>query len=265
LWGEPVVRAAISAHSHYLDISGEQTHIKRVFDAYSESAELAGVSVVPMVNDGGFLADLLVGLTARRVGRVTDVVVAHRSAGSPGLSRGSGRSAVANMELFTAGGLGYRDGEWRVGVPAKRTSIVFPGSSDSSPVVKFAMPEIITVPRHVAARHVEGVADAGLAAAFTGVTPEMVESLPEGPRADLRQAGRFTLVAEVDGDLGRARGVVEGSDTYGTTAVVVVEAARRLLGDGAKGGVLAPAQAFDAADFLDFLGPYGVRWSVTAG
>jgi short subunit dehydrogenase-like uncharacterized protein len=60
-----------------------------------------------------------------------------------------------------------------------------------------------------------------------------------------------------------ARGVVSGPDTYGTTAVVAVEAARRLAPDGAKPGVLAPAQAFDPTDFLNHLAPHGIRWTIT--
>jgi short subunit dehydrogenase-like uncharacterized protein len=262
LWGEPVVRAAIAAGSHYVDISGEQRYLKRIFDTFADQAEQAGVTVVPMVNDGGFLADLLAGLTAARVRKAEDVVVAHRSVGSPGLSRGSGRSALANSEIFANGGLSYEDGEWRTGIPAKCTSVTFPGSPGPSPVTKFAMPEVVTIPRHVDARHVEGVTDAELAARFTAITPELVESLPEGPAGDQRRTGRFILVADVTGEAGHARGIIEGSDTYGTTAVIVVEAARRLAVDGAKPGVLAPAQAFDATAFLDSLAPHGVRWSV---
>lgn len=265
MWGEMVVRAAIAAQSNYVDISGEQPYIKRIFDTFAEPAERAGATVVPMVNDGGFLADLLASLAAAQLEQVDDVVVAHRSVGGSGLSRGSGRTALANLEIFKDGGLVYTDGQWRTGTSAKCMSITFPGDTEPSPVVRFAMPEIATIPRHVRARHVEGVTDADLLARFTAVTPELVESLPEGPTENLRRAARFILVADAAGDGGRARGMIEGTDTYGTTAVTVVEAAHRLVTDAAKPGVLAPAQAFDAADFLDSLAPQGVRWSVGAG
>jgi short subunit dehydrogenase-like uncharacterized protein len=182
--------------------------------------------------------------------------------GSAGLSRGSGRTALANLDSFADGGLSYQDGRWRAGTPTKCTSFTYPGSAEPSPVVKFALPEIATIPRHVSARHIEAVADAELATRFAAVTPELVENLPEGPAEDRRQATRFILVADVTGRTGRARGVIQGTDTYGTTAVTAVEAAHRLLTDGTKPGVLAPAQAFDAADFLESLAPHGVRWSV---
>jgi short subunit dehydrogenase-like uncharacterized protein len=67
-------------------------------------------------------------------------------------------------------------------------------------------------------------------------------------------------VVDADG----ARAVVEGPDPYGTTAVIAVEAAVRLARDGAEPGVLAPAQAYDPATFLDALAPAGVRWTLTA-
>lgn len=44
--------------------------------------------------------------------------------------------------------------------------------------------------------------------------------------------------------------------------MIAVEAARRLIADGAKPGVLTPAQAFDPAGFLDFLTARGLRWSI---
>lgn len=59
------------------------------------------------------------------------------------------------------------------------------------------------------------------------------------------------------------RGEVEGTDGYAKTAVIAVEAARRLVADGAEPGVLAPSQAFDPESFLGFLSGHGVRWHVT--
>ena len=79
-----------------------------------------------------------------------------------------------------------------------------------------------------------------------------------------RRQGKWTITVETTGRDGRAaRGEVEGTDGYGTTAAIAVEAARRLVVDGAKPGVLAPSQAFDPESFLGFLSGHGVRWRVT--
>ncbi len=76
---------------------------------------------------------------------------------------------------------------------------------------------------------------------------------------------RWTVVAEAVGADGRrARGVVSGPDTYGATAVIAVESARQLATQDARPGVLAPAQAFDPAGFLDFLTRYQASWSIEA-
>jgi hypothetical protein len=47
--------------------------------------------------------------------------------------------------------------------------------------------------------------------------------------------------------------------------VIAVEAARRLVADGAGPGVLAPAQAYDPAGFLAFLAPRGISWTIVRG
>jgi short subunit dehydrogenase-like uncharacterized protein len=245
--GMPVVRAAVSAGAHYLDISGEQTYIKSVFDTFTEDA---GVTVMPMVNDGGFLADLLVALVANS--STKDVVVAHKFTDG-GLSRGSALTALANAEMFKGGGLTYSDGGWHTDAALKHPSLVFPGDGKPTPVARFALPEIATIPRHVPAAHVEGVAEEGLVAAFTALTEDMLATLPT--TAPSERTDGFTLLAEADGK----RGVIEGTDTYGTTAIVAAEAAQRLLTTGAKPGVLAPAQAFDPITFLDSLAVHGVH------
>ncbi|HYQ69847.1 saccharopine dehydrogenase family protein [Actinophytocola sp.] len=252
LLGEPVLRAADAASCHYVDIAGEQTYLARLFEGPGPD-----VSAVPGVNDDGLPSDLLAHLVAGRVGSVRELVIGLdlvRGGGAP--SRGTLRSALANLDTFTAGGLGYADGRWDPDLPARRTTMAFLGAA--VPVVKFPLPAVVTVPHHVAAGRVEGVARPELVAGFAGVTPELVEQLPEGPAESHRRAGRWIIAVEAVGDEGRARGVVHGADTYGTTAVTAVEAARRLVADGAAPGLLAPAQAFDAADFLAFLETRGV-------
>ena len=78
-----------------------------------------------------------------------------------------------------------------------------------------------------------------------------------------RAAQRFTYLIDATDHNGlQTRGVVRGSDTYGTTAVVAVEAARRLAAGNAAAGVLTPAQAFDPADFLAMLSEHGLSWTI---
>jgi short subunit dehydrogenase-like uncharacterized protein len=264
--GEPVVRAAIAAGCHYVDISGEQLYLQRVFERFGQQAADAGVTVVPGVNDDGLPSSLIAHLAAERVAPVSELVIAldlTRSGAAP--SRGTLRSALANLATFRDGGLSYDDGTWRPDVPARRESVTFPGEPVPVPVVKFPLPGVATIPRHVPASHVEGVARAGLVEAFSQITPELIDAVPDGPSEASRAATRWTVVAEATGADGRrARGVVSGPDTYGASAIIAVESARQLASQDAKPGVLAPAQAFDPAGFLDFLTGCQASWSIEA-
>jgi short subunit dehydrogenase-like uncharacterized protein len=124
------------------------------------------------------------------------------------------------------------------------------------------MCEVVTIPRHVTVRRIAGFVDAGLASRLATLpTPALIDSLPDGPDPDARRGQRFRYTVDaVLADGARRTGIVEGTDTYGTTAVVAVESARWLADDPAPSGVLAPAEAFDPADLLAFLSGHGLTW-----
>lgn len=278
--GEPVVRAAIDAGCHYVDTTGEQLYIKRIFDACGEDAQRTGVSVVCAMGFDIVPGDLLAHLTGKRVEPVRTLTLAYGTEGF-GMTRGTMHST---LEILKGGDLTYRDGAWvPTGLRAGREAIAYPGEGDVT-MMKFPGGEAITIPRHLEVRNVEVVARAdalaprAVAPLVPAISPlltlllrtplrraldRLVDRLPEGPTEDARRAARFTFVADAVGDDGRrARGTLEGSDIYGITAVTIVEGARRLITDGAPAGVLAPAQAFDAEDFLTFLADHGISWQI---
>ncbi|TDD84376.1 NAD-dependent epimerase/dehydratase family protein [Actinomadura darangshiensis] len=262
--GEAVVRAAIAAGCHYVDTSGEQLYVKKIFDTFTTEAENAGVTVVPAANDGCVPVDLMAHILADRLEPVEEIITTHVVVGGGGMSRGSLRSVVETIDAIKAGGLAYTDGDWHPGVPARRTAITLPGQSEATPVMAFPVPEVVTIPRHIRVRRVQGLTEAALGDRLnTPLTPEIIESLPEGPDGDGRRTQHFTYVLDATGiDGRRARGIVQGPDTYGTTAVIAVEGARRLIAEPAKPGVLAPAQAYPSTAFLDFLVPHGIQWII---
>jgi short subunit dehydrogenase-like uncharacterized protein len=263
--GKAVVRAAVDAGCHYVDTSGEQLYLTTIFDDFADTAANAEVTVVPATTDGCLPGDLIAHLIAEGVPAIDEITVSHVIVGGGGMSRGSLRTALRTMDVLTSGGVTYDQGEWRTGIPARRTAIMLPGSSTPTEMVRLPLPEVVTIPRHVRLNHVESLAEATISAQFsTPVSPEFIETLPEGPTEAARLGQRFTYVIDATTTDGHpVRGVVTGIDTYGTTAIIAVEAARRLVADGATPGVLAPAQAFDPASFLDFLRPHGLRWHIT--
>ncbi|WP_285784012.1 saccharopine dehydrogenase NADP-binding domain-containing protein [Microbispora sp. NBRC 16548] len=262
--GAAVVRAAITGGSHYVDTAGEQLYIKGVFETFAAAAEAAGVTVVPATTDACLPADLLAHLLAARIGPLDELAGTHVIVGGGGPSRGSLRSVIETIESVRAGGLAYDDGAWRPGIPARRSAVTLPGEPGATPVARFPLPEVVTVPRHVAVRHMEGLAEAEMVERLNSPVPaEVVASLPEGPSEESRRGQRFTYVLDALGTDGRrARGVVRGADTYGTTAAIAAESACRLVAEPAKAGILAPAQAFDSLDFLEYLARRGIRWSI---
>jgi short subunit dehydrogenase-like uncharacterized protein len=262
--GAAVVRAAIASGSHYVDTAGEQPYVKSVFDTFGAAAEAAGVTVVPATNDACVPADLIAALLAERLGPLEEITSVHVITGEAGPSRGSLRSVLESIDIIKTGGLAYDDGDWRVGVPARKSSITLPRATEAVPVTKFPLTEVVTIPRHVEVRHVEGLVEAALSARLgVPIDPSIITGLPEGPAEEARATQQFTYVLDAVGlDGRRARGVVEGPDTYGTTAVIAVESARRLIADPAKPGVLAPAQAYAPTAFLDSLVPHDVRWTI---
>ena len=263
--GHAVIRAAIAAGCHYVDTAGEQLYIKTVFDTFPGDAERAGVTVVPATNDACVPGDLVARLLAERIQPIEEIIVSHFILGGGGPSRGSLRSVVETIEAINAGGLSYDDGDWRTGTPARHVLVTLPGASQPTAMVKFPLSEVVTIPHHVQVRHVESLAEAALSARLSApLTPEIINTLPEGPTEEDRRTQRFTYLVDVTGGNGqRSRGAVQGPDTYGTTAVIAVEAARRLVTDGAKPGVLTPAQAYDPTSFLSFLAPHGISWTIT--
>jgi short subunit dehydrogenase-like uncharacterized protein len=259
LWGEPVVRAAIAAGCHYVDTAGEQGYIQRILDTFGADAERAGVTVVPAMADDGGPGDLIAALVAGELPGVADVLVV--DARLPGAaSRGTARSMAA---VFAAGPLEYVGGTWR---PATGDAppITVPGEDDEVALTPFALPGVVTVPRHVRAGRVRSGIRTEVAQLFGSLTPDVVDSVPEVLDEEARRSTRWLMLVEATDDTGRrARGWVTGPDAYGLTAVIAVEGAYRLVTGGAATGARTPAQAFDAADFLDALAPHGVTWEVS--
>jgi short subunit dehydrogenase-like uncharacterized protein len=265
LSGGAVVRAAIAAGCHYVDTSGEQLHIKKIFDTFDTAAQGSAVSIVPAATDGCVLIDLTAHLLADAAGPLSEITTIHLIEGGGGPSRGTLRSVLESSDFIKTGGLTYQDGDWRTGVSASQATVTIPSSLAPIPLMKFLMPEVVTIPRHVRVRRVTGLAEAALGAILgTPIAPEVIRSLPEGPAADTRRGQQFTYlidaVAAADGR--HIRGSVQGTDTYGTTAVIAAESVLRLTSGPARPGVLAPAQAYDPAGFLSALAEHGVRYSV---
>ncbi|WP_280263764.1 saccharopine dehydrogenase family protein [Nocardia wallacei] len=258
-WGEPVVRAAIAAGCHYVDTSGEQHHIHDVLRRLGPEAERAGITVVPALADDGGPGDLIAHLTAARLPAVDELIIADlRLPG--GVTRGTARSMAG---VFDRRPLEYSDGDWRPASDSAPRPIVPPGEPNPVRVSGFALPGVVTIPRHVRTRAVRGVVRAELAELLTSLTPEVVDTVPIAIDEQTRRTSRWLMLAEASSPDGtRARGWVTGTDGYRLTAVIAVEGAQRLATGTAPTGTRTPSEAFAPADFLDALKAEDVDWQV---
>lgn len=278
LHGAPLIEAAAETGTPYLDTTGEQPFIRAAFERHGATASRSGAALVSGMGFDYAPGDMLAALTAEGLDGVDELTLAYSIRGF-GATRGTALSA---LEMVGGGGVEWRDGELReapryVGAG----SFAFPSPIGMQRVGRYPAGEQITVPKHVAVERVRTLIDlrsvlplplgplgaaamsgAGLAmaaAALRSPLGRLIARLPEGPSERDRKAVRFTIVCELRAGGQRRRGIVRGSDVYGTTAVLLAEGAMRMAtGRPERAGALAPAEAFEPTAFMRALGPFGV-------
>ncbi|CAN5846693.1 saccharopine dehydrogenase NADP-binding domain-containing protein [soil metagenome] len=276
--GEAVVAACIESGTHYVDTTGEQRFMKRIFDHYDRAARDAGVVVANAMAFEYAIGDCAVAVAAEGLATPlpsVDVTYAWQG-GAAASSRGTRRSM---LRVLREGGYMYRGGEWRTqAVGAQRRTVRLPDGT-SRAALSFPAGETLSVPRHLEVEEVRGWIVAGRYAAavmplVSGVLPSLVRlsspvtervlrGAPDGPPEEARKASRFTIQVEAAGADGARRAVsVRGQDPYGLTAIIAVHGAMRVLESaGTRSGVLTPAQLLEPAAFLEMLAPYGLTWN----
>jgi short subunit dehydrogenase-like uncharacterized protein len=254
--GSAPVLAALAVGAHYLDTSGEQAWVRQLYETVKTSDV-----VLPAFGFDYVPGDLAARLAAEQVDGPLDELVVAYSVQGVGTSRGTRRTIghVMGQEQVA-----WQDGRLvPSGFGATTRKVRFPFGERT--VVEWGGTEPITVPRHTDVRNVRSYIRAPALAAKAGGLGRLAAPFvraasrvgPSGPSEASRRKSRFTVVAEATGPGGTGRAVLEGSDVYGLTALLIVRGAEALLGGEARGtGVLAPAEAFDARTFAGRLVPF---------
>lgn len=263
--GEPTVRAAVEAGTHYVDTTGEQAFMKTVLERFDEPARQAGVAIVPGMGFDYVPGDMGAALAARALsgGRASTVEIAYlarKVKASDGTKRTGLRIAAMPCLVYEHGALVAKrigDDEGRFAFPDGEHNVaLWPGG------------EPLTVPRHTGAESVRVfmrmpkvaariARTATLASPLLGPGRALIGDATGGPSDEDRSRARFAVVAEARSGSERVRCVIEGHDMYGMTAAACVEALERMAGPGYdRRGALAPAEAFEPGDFLNALGNY---------
>ncbi|KAK4891347.1 hypothetical protein LTR27_010001 [Elasticomyces elasticus] len=257
--GFHILEAAILARCNYIDTSGEQRWIQRVFDEYGPRAAAAGIVCIPSATDDTVTGDMIAGVVARKLDTVQSLVV-HHGFFDVDMSRGTIKSFYALMQILP---LVWREGSWVEQASSALGNVRFPAADAEQASFLFPGAELIGMQRHLTAKEMHATVNLDLVSAMTGLNEDAIATLPKGPAVERRQAARLTMLVEATSPNGRiARGYARGRDLYKLTAVVAVEAAIRCRDVHGSRGVLAPSQAFDAESFLNDLRPFGVDWQI---
>ncbi|WP_220447623.1 saccharopine dehydrogenase NADP-binding domain-containing protein [Nonomuraea diastatica] len=242
--GGPVATAAAEGGCHYVDHALEQHHTKWMFDAMSEPARRAGITMVTAMSFYGGLGDLLAGAVAAGMTGVDRVITAYAVSG---WRLTTGAKSTAELLFADTRRITYTDGAQHIGYVEPRNA-VFPFPPPLGPRTMIApvpFSEVLTVPRHVPARQVEAQLTAHTFQEEQVFSSEHVD-------AATRAGSDFTVATQVITEDGGRAGRASGRDLWRMSALTSVEAAVRLAdGDGpATPGVYAPAEAFPAEPFL---------------
>jgi len=279
LVGEPVLRAAIDAGAHYLDMSGEQAFLRDAYEMCDSPARRAGVTAVP-----GFAWEVAVGdWAASRAGALArdqaaadvgaeeddgllDEVIVGYALSHVRTSPGTRQSLLAALSRPTSV---WREDRWEQAAPLSRVRrLAFPPPFGERDALLWPGGEVITVPRHAPARRVETYMTVGdgapplrAAARLAGLFGPLIALAAASPLGALaraqagaaaapdqaaRQHIEFAVVAEAALRFRRARVSVGGTDPYAVSARIAALGALRLLSSPAPPpGVIAPSQLAD--------------------
>jgi hypothetical protein len=213
------------------------------------------VAVLPCFGFDYAPGDLAARLAADGIEPLDELIVAYSVSGAV-TSRGTRRTIARIMRQPQ---VAYEDGRLvrsRFGATVRRIRFPF-GERD---VVEWSGTEPLTVPRHTRVpnvrSYVRGPRIARLAGPIAPLAAPLVRvaSLlgPLGPRDERRGATRFAVVAEARGPQGNQRATLVGTDPYALTALLLVRGVELEAG---AAGVVAPAEAFDAAGLVASLEP----------
>jgi short subunit dehydrogenase-like uncharacterized protein len=278
--GEPIVVAALAAGAHYVDLGGDQAFVHALFERHDSSARRAGRVVVPGCAVDGLLGDLAAAWAARHVCGITDDGDTVRTGPVMRLAEDRPLDEVCVSYIFDdlvlspgsqktlfgtlgARSLAWKRDRWEPAGATRRRVNAGPQLGGERTAVGFGGGDVITIPRHVAARSVQAfVSTTRNAAAATAMrlvaralplVPKKASELlaPYTPPEDHYARTQFAVVAQARRSFAAAQVVVRGRDIYQTSGSIAAWVARALVSrPGGPVGMRAPAELFRPAPAL---------------
>ena len=295
--GGALAAAAVAAGADYVDVAADQAFVRALHEEHDADARRKGVVVAPGAGGLGAIGDWAARWAAEaalgaapslaRIGddapldEVTIAVAVDGFAPAAAARR-------AMIDAVTARGVVWRAERWDPTRAAARGRDVDFGELGRRAARSFPAPEIITVPRHVAARVVDGFIAlpddpwarglerlaplAGFASPFAGLLAPILETFVDPtrvPDAAARAAARFAVVADARRGFEHALVRVAGRDVYALAAVTAADAALTLAATAperriALRGVRAPSELAIAGEALAALEAAGALGLTTS-
>ncbi len=295
--GGALAAAAVAAGADYVDVAADQAFVRAMHEEHDADARRRGVVVAPGAGGLGAIGDwaarwaaeALLGEAAGRA-RIGDDApldeVAIAVAVDGFVPAAAARRAM--IDAVTARGVVWRAERWDPTRAAVRGRDVDFGDLGRRATRSFPAPEIITLPRHVAARVVDGFIAlpddpwarglerlaplAGLAAPFAGLLAPILETFVDPtrvPDAATRAAARYAVVADVRRGFAHAQVRVGGRDVYAIAAVTAADAALALAATADDrravwSGVRSPSELVLAGETLAALETAGALTLTTS-
>jgi short subunit dehydrogenase-like uncharacterized protein len=273
--GEPVIAAAIEAGCHYLDTTGEQGFMREAYERYGGAAARRGVAAVSghafevALGDwsAAWAAATLAGaaIDGERIADddpIDELTVSY-AIDDPVTTDGSRRSY---SDIISSPGWVWQGEQWDpAALGAEQRTINFgPELGGERPAMSFPSGEVITVPRHVAAKRVQTYMSltrsrwvGSLARVASRLAPSLYRA-GAGPWLDqaLGRAGStgtdpsltsFALIARARRRFNVAQVRIHGHDPYGLTGRLVADALVDLAANPPRiTGVVTPAEVWPA-------------------
>jgi short subunit dehydrogenase-like uncharacterized protein len=278
---EPVVRAAIAGHAHYLDISGEQRPIRWTIEQHAD-AVAAGVALLPCTAFQPTLSDLLVALTATDLPDVTEAEVAYSIRGW----RPSGGTVRARLETMADPILlQYDDGLVDLEETPPTRIFDFPAPIGPRRVMRYPAADVLTIPRHLSVQRVSTYMTTSTLAPprLERFVPLMTRWTGHALRSRARAAVEravvarwegshqrfqddpttFDIAVRLSGPRGTRAAVVSGRGIFDICGPLTARIADRVLDPAFdRAGYVPAPQVVDAGDFLDALASHAVTYVV---
>jgi short subunit dehydrogenase-like uncharacterized protein len=272
--GEPVVRTAVEAGVHYLDITGEQAYLARIVALFDSLAQQKGCAVIPACGVEYALGNWAATLAAENLEPLDELWTATAIE----KIRASRGTQLSLFEALSQPGLGWQGGQRKLKMTATSARRVeFPPPFGTRRAVWAPFGELVTIPRHIRVRNMNSYMSlpAPLALTLQATSPllplvsrllgkGLAKPLAKNPQPDYTEKSRWALVAESQGAKGKRRVVLQGAHVYQLTANILGWCAGKMLEpDFTARGVLGPAQVFDPRTALDYLKDFGVDYTIT--